>query len=131
MEIRLLVTEVRWGAVGLGTVAGLLLMLVAGLVGTLSLSLLARVGLATGETVVWAVLSLSVILGEFAGGYVAGRLAAEAPAGFQGSLAALGVYGVFATVSLFGGSPAGIMTLVVFSLLAAVIGFAGGALGGR
>ncbi|MCY4370231.1 MAG: hypothetical protein OXF41_12650 [bacterium] len=123
-------TPVRWGPVGLGTVSGLLVMAVAGFAGTTVLSLLGQLGVATGETADWAVLSLSLIGGELVGGYVAGRLAGKPMPGLPGSLASLGLYAVVASLSLVRGSPAGILTLVVFALAAAAIGYAGGALGG-
>lgn len=124
-------TPIRWGPVGLGTVAGLLVMAVAGFFGTTALSLLGPLGLEPGEAAAWAVLSLSLIAGELVGGYVAGRLAGKPLPGLPGSLAALGLYVVVASLSLVSGSPAGIPTLVVFALVAAAIGYAGGALGGR
>ena len=124
-------TPVRWGPVGLGTVSGLLVMAVAGFLGTTVLSLLSRAGFATGETATWAVLSLSLVGGELVGGYVAGRLAGKPLPGLPGSLAGLGLYAVVASLSLVWGSPAGYLTLVVFALVAAAIGYLGGALGGR
>ena len=124
-------TPVRWGPIGLGTVAGLLVMAVAGFLGTSVLSLLGRLGSVAGETATWAVLSVSLIAGEFVGGYVAGRLAGKPLPGLPGSLAALGLYAVVASLSLVSGSPAGTVTLVMFALLAAAVGLGGGALGGR
>ena len=121
----------RWGTVGLGAVAGLLLMVVAGFLGTALLWLGGRLGLATGRTATLLVLSLSLLAGEFVGGYVAGRLAGPTVAGLHGSLAALGAYTVFASLSLLSGSPAGVPTLVVFGVVAAVIGYGGGTLGQR
>lgn len=122
---------VRWGPVGLGTVAGLLVMAVAGFLGTTVLSLLSRFGSSPAETATWAVLSLSLIAGEFGGGYVAGRLAGKPAPGLPGSLAALGLYAVIASLSLSGGSPAGIPTLALFALIAMAVGYGGGAFGGR
>ena len=122
---------IGWGGVGLGAVAGLLVMVVAGFFGNALLWLGARIGLAIGQTGTWIVLSLSVPAGEFVGGYVAGRLARRTVAGLQGSLAALGVYALFASLSLVSGSPAGILTLVVFASVAAAIGYGGGVVGGR
>ena len=122
---------VRWGPVGLGTVAGLLVMAVAGFAGTTGLSLLDGIGWAPGETATWAVLSLSLISGELMGGYVAGRLAGKPAPGLPGSLAALGLYAVVASLSLVWGSTVGILTLVLFALVAAAIGYLGGMMGGR
>ena len=121
---------VRWGTVGFGVVAGLLLMAVAGFLGTTLLWLGGRIGLETGEMGTWIVLSLSLLTGEFVGGYVGGRLGPTA-AGLHGSLAGLGLYTVFASLSLISGSPAGIPTLVLFGIVAAALGSGGGALGGR
>ena len=115
----------------MGAVAGLLLMVVAGFLGTALLWLGDRLGLATGRTATLLVLSLSLLAGEFVGGYVAGRLAGPTVAGLHGSLAALGAYTVFASLSLLSGSPAGVPTLVVFGVVAAVIGYGGGTLGQR
>ena len=121
---------VSWGTIGLGAVAGLLFMVVAGLFGTALLWLGSRIGLETGEMGTWIVLSVSLLAGEFVGGYVGGRLGPTVAA-LHGSLAALGLYAVFASLSLVSGSPAGILTLVVFGIVAAALGWGGGALGGR
>ena len=131
MKERPLRTPVRWGPAGLGTVSGLLVMAVAGFLGTTLLSLLGQLGLATGETATWAVLALSLVAGELVGGYVAGRLAGKPVPGLPGSLAGLGLFAVVASLSLIWGSPAGIMTLAVFALVAVAIGYVGGSLGGR
>ena len=115
----------------MGAVAGLLFMVVAGFFGTALLWLGGRMGLEAGEIGTWAVLSLSLLAGEFVGGYVGGRLGGPTVAGLHGSLAALGLYAVFASLSLVSGSPAGILTLVVFGVVAAAVGYGGGAVGGR
>ena len=123
--------SIGWAAAALGTVAGLLLMAVAGFVGTSLLWLGDRLGWATGEVGTWVVLSLSLLTSEFMGGYVAGRLGRPATSGLNGSLAALGLFAVIASLSLVSGSPAGPLPLVLFSVLAAALGFWGGALGAR
>ena len=120
-----------WAPIALGAVAGLLLMVVAGSFGTALLWLGARMGWETGETAIWIVLTLSLLVGEFAAGYVAGRLGAPMASGFNGSLAALGLFAVFASLSLVSGSPAGPLTLAGFALVAAIIGHLAGAFGGR
>ncbi len=122
---------VRWGPVGLGTVAGLLIMAVAGFLGTTALQLLGRIGMTVGASATWAALSFSLIAGEFGGGYVAGRLARKPAPGLPGALAALGLYAVVASLSLIWGSPASVVTLALFALMASAIGYGGGALGGR
>ncbi len=106
-------------------------MAVAGFLGTTALSLLSRSGMTVSAPATWAVLSLSLIAGEFGGGYVAGRLAGKPAPGLPGSLAALGLYTVVASLSLIWGSPASVPTLLLFALMASAIGYGGGALGGR
>ena len=123
--------SISWGTVGLGAVAGLLFMVVAGVFGTTLLWLGRRMGLEAGATGTWIVLALSLLAGEFVGGYVAGRLGGPAVFGLPGSLAGLGVYAVFASLSLVSGSPAAILTLVVFAAIAAAVGYGGGTTGGR
>ena len=120
-----------WASVTVGAVAGLLLMVVAGLLGTFLLWLAERIGWDSGDPAGWAVLSLALLVGEFTGGYVAGRLGKPAFARLNGSLAALGLYAVFATLSLVSGSPASPLTLVMFAVVAAALGLGGGIVGGK
>ena len=122
---------VRWGSVGLGAVSGLLFMVVAGLLGTALLWLGGLIGLETGEVGTWTVQALTLLAGEFVGGYVGGRLSGRNLSGLHGSLAALGLYVVFASLSLVSGSPAGVLTLVVFGMAASAVGYGGGVIGGR
>jgi len=124
-------TSIGWAAAALGAVAGLLLMAVAGFLGTTLLWLGERMGWSTGQTGTWAVLSISLLASEFMGGYVAGRLGRAPASAVNGSLAALGLFAVVASLSLVSGSPAGPLPLVVFAVVAAALGFWGGALGGR
>ena len=123
--------SIGWAAAALGTVAGLLLMAVTGFLGTTLLWLADSVGWATGEMGTWIVLSLSLLASEFIGGYVAGRLGTPTASGLNGSLAALGLFGVIASLSLVSGSPAGPLPLVLFAVIAAALGFWGGVSGGR
>ena len=123
--------SIGWAAAAIGAVAGLLLMAVAGFLGTSLLWLGERSGLVTGETGVWVVLSLSLLSSEFMGGYVAGRLGRPAASTLNGSVAALGLFAVIASLSLVSGSPVGPLTLALFAGVAAALGFGGGALGGR
>ena len=122
---------IGWAAAALGTVSGLLLMAVAGFLGTTLLWLADRIGWATGETGTWIVLPASLLGSEFLGGYVAGRLGRPTAAGLNGSLAALGLFAVIASLSLVSGSPAGPLPLAVFALVAAALGFWGGTRGRR
>ena len=122
---------VRWGTVGLGAVSGLLFMVVAGFFGTALLWLGELIGLKSGEIGTWTVQALSLLAGQSVGGYVGGRLSGPIASGLQGSLAALGLYAVVASLSLVFGSPAGIPTLVLFGIVAAAIGYGGGTVGGR
>ena len=123
--------SIGWAAAVLGAVAGLLLMAVAGFLGTTLLWLAGRIGWVTGEMGTWVVLSLSLLGSEFTGGYVAGRLGRQTASGLNGSLAALGLFAVIASLSLVSGSPAGPLSLALLTVVAAALGFWGGALGGR
>ncbi len=131
MKQRSFPLPVRWGPVGLGTVTGLLIMAVAGFLGAALLSLVSRFGSASVTSADWVIISFSLLAGQFGGGYVAGRLAGKPAPGLPGSLAALGLYSVVTALSLLSGSPASVSTLLIFALLASVIGYGGGALGGR
>jgi len=84
-------TSIGWASAALGTVAGLLLMAVAGFLGSSLLWLADRMGWVTGEIGTWIVLSLSLLASQFASGYVAGRLGRSGASGLHGSLAALGL----------------------------------------
>ena len=126
-----LLASIGWAAAMLGAVAGLLLMAVAGFLGTTLLWVANRMGWVTGEMGTWIVLSVSLLASQFASGYVAGRLGRPAASGLNGSLAALGLYAVIASLSLLSGSPAGPLPLALFALVAATLGFWGGTLGGR
>ena len=128
MDLRV---SIGWAASALGAVAGLLLMAVAGFLGTTLIWLANRIGWTTGDMSTWIVLSLSLLVSQFVGGYVAGRLGTPASSGLNGSLAALGLFVVIASLSLLSGSPAGPLPLAVFAGVAATLGFWGGALGGR
>lgn len=118
-------------AVGLGTVAGLLSMVFAGLIGLGTLWLGARAGVDSGDAVTWVVLALALFGGEHVAGYVAGRLVPPFFARMHGAVAALVVYAVVAVFSLVAGSPARPLTLAGFALVAAIIGHFAGAWGGR
>ncbi len=122
---------IGWAAVALGAVAGLLLMVVAGFLGSTLLWLGSRTGWESTETANWTVLSVALLAGELTAGYVAGRLGKPAASRFNGSLASLGLFTVFASLSLASGSPAGTLTLVIFAAVAAALGSWGGVLGAR
>ncbi len=127
---------VNWAAVGLGAVFGLLAMAAAGLLGGAVLRLADWIYPAAGESGAWeagawAVQALPLLGGQLVGGYVGGRLGASSDPGWHGSLAALGLYAVFAALSLVSGSPAGPSTLLLFGAAAAAVGYGGGVLGGR
>ena len=123
--------RVRWSAALLGAVSGLFATLVFSLTAYILLALIYRVGWDAGNRLGWMGLAVSLFAGQFLAGYVAGRLTRNPNAGINGGLAAAGCYAVFALLSRLGGSPAGVLTLVVFGAAAVLLGYGGGKLAGR
>jgi hypothetical protein len=111
----------NWGAVVVGAVAGL----GAGLV--LAVPLLAM-GVADTETAVGQiVLILIVFAGQVAAGYIAARFAGRGHP-LNGSLAALALFAVTASISIASGADPGAAALVINGIVAIVLGTAGGVL---
>lgn len=75
-------------------------------------------------------ISLAVLGGLFVGGLVAGRLSTVNPR-FHGSVTGLGFAGLTLLVSIQGGSPAPLGSVLLLALLAIVTGGLGGVFGGR
>jgi putative membrane protein (TIGR04086 family) len=115
---------VRWPAVMLGLGAGGLTATVVALVAWPLLQL-AGVG-GAGQ----AGLTLGIVTGFIAGGFVAGRMAPTAHR-FHGSLAGLALAGLVLVVARLGGSPAPTPQVLWLALLALVVAGLGGVLGGR
>ncbi len=118
----------RWWAVLIGAVAGLFFNFLMALLVFLG-ALLMQV--AQTDLVPLAILALSLFAGLAFAGYVAGRLTSDHNPGFHGNLAGMALYAIVAVLGIFAGSPVNPFTLTIFSLVAAIIGFAGGVLGGR
>lgn len=122
--------QARWGVVLMGTVSGLFVLVVSSLLLFFIASPIFGEE-ALDDTAQFMVLTFALFLSQFAAGYVAGRLSSADQPSFHGSLGALAFYGVFSVLSLGRGSPAGALSLALFGLVAMVIGYAGGTLGGR
>jgi len=123
-----MLSRARWGAALMGAVAGLIVMVVV------SLIVLVISGGAGGDldsTGQFVVLAFGLFLGQFAAGYVGGRLTSADQPAFHGSLSAMTLYAIISMLGLAAGSPAGILTLLFFGIVAALVGYAGGLLGGR
>lgn len=75
-------------------------------------------------------LTIAVLLGLVVGGFAAGRLAPVAHR-FHGSVAGLAFAALVLVIARFGGSPAPTLQVLWLSLLAVVLGGAGGAVAGR
>jgi hypothetical protein len=115
---------IRWRAILIGGAAGLLTTVLAALViSTLAGGLGAMDPLAIGVV-------LGAVVGLFAAGYVAARFSFDHRA-FHGSLASLVTVVIIGTDALLRGSGATPLTLAGYALLAALLGGAGGWLGGR
>ena len=121
----------RWSAVLLGAVSGLFATLIISLVAYILTALIYRTGRVPDNLSGWIGLALSLFAGQFLAGYVGGRLSRSPYAGAHGGMAAAGCYAVFAVVSLLGGSPAGVATLLFFGAAAVAIGYGGGKLADR
>lgn len=120
--------EARWGPVFIGMAAGLFFLFVTALAVWL---ITALIGIAQSDLGPAIVLAFAFFSGLLFSGYVAGRFTADTNPGFHGNLAGLLLYAVVAVLSLVAGSPAEAPTLILFALVAAIIGYAGGVLGGR
>ena len=112
----------------MGTVTGLLVM-VASSLGVLFLSVV--LGLDQTDVLRNTVLAFALFFSQLIAGYVGGRLTSADQPAFHGAQSGLVLYAIVTILTLAGGSPAGSFTLVLFALVALVIGYAGGALGGR
>ena len=113
-------TNVRWGSVLIGVLAGLGITAVA----ALGLFLIgARPEISEGG----AAFVFVQFLGQVAAGYVAGRFASPAEA-FHGSQAGLFLYAVTAALTLATGGDPGVATILFSAIVAMVLGSAGGVL---
>ena len=121
--------KARWGVVLMGAVSGLFVLVLASLLLFLVVGLLGVADLS--DTAQFMVITFALFLGQLVAGYVAGRLSSADQPSFHGSLGGMALYAIFSGLSLAGGSPAPIVTIVFFGIVAAVIGYAGGTLGGR
>jgi len=121
--------KARWGVVLMGAVSGLFTLVLASLLLFLTVGLLGVTDLSdTGQ---FMVIAFALFFSQLISGYVSGRLASADQPAFHGSLGGIALYSIFAILSLAAGSPAPIFTLVFFTLVAAIIGYAGGALAAR
>jgi putative membrane protein (TIGR04086 family) len=75
-------------------------------------------------------LTAAILIGLIIGGYAAGRMAIVAHR-FHGSVTGLVIAALVLVIARFGGSPAPTGQVLWLSLLAVVLGGAGGALAGR
>lgn len=123
--------RIRWSSALLGAVSGLFATLVISLTVYILLALIYRIGWDEGNQLGWMGLALSLFAGQFLAGYVAARLSRSPHAGINGGLAAAVCYAVFALLSRLEGSPAGVITLVVFGVAAVLLGYGGGKVAGR
>jgi hypothetical protein len=122
------IRHARWGPVLIGATAGLFVLFAISLLTVLGAALL---GIGQSDLGPLVALTFGLFAGLLFAGYVAGRFTSQTAPGFHGNLAGIGLYGVVAVVSIVAGSPVEPITLVVFLVVAAIIGFAGGVLGGR
>lgn len=121
----ILLARTHWGAVLLGAVSGLFVMVVAGL---LLLLVVQLIGVDVSDTGQFGVLAFALFLGQFLAGYVGGRLTSADQPGFHGSMAGMALYAIVSILSLAAGSSAGALSLITFGIVASVIGYAGGTL---
>lgn len=123
--------RIRWSAALLGAVSGLFATLVISLIAYILVALVHRLGWEAEAQLSQIGLALSVFAGQFLAGYVGGRLSRNPYAGINGGMAAAGCYAVFAIYIRLAGSPAGVLTLVVFGAAAIMLGYFGGKLAAR
>ena len=123
-----MLSRARWGAVLMGAVSGLIVMVAISLV---VLFAIARGADDIDDNRAFLSLAFGLFLGQLAAGYAGGRLTSADQPAFHGSLSAMALYAIISVLGLAAGSPAGIFTLVFFAIVAAVVGYAGGVLGGR
>ncbi len=116
--------SVRWGAVLLGGVSGLV---TTALMATLTWAAAAALGATDPELIG---LTLGVVCGQAVAGWVAGRRVSTA-ARYHGALAALALSALILFGSVRGGSPAGPGRMALLAGLAIVVGGLGGMAGGR
>lgn len=115
--------SLSWRAIWTGLAAGALLAAVIFGVGYL-----ATVSLKTGPAR-GVILVGSVLLGLFAGGWVAGRMALHSGR-FHGSLTGLGLALLVVVIARMGGSPAPTSSVLILAALAILLGGIGGWLAG-
>ena len=123
-----MLARTRWGAVLMGAVSGLFVMVIAGL---LLFPVVQLMGLEITDTNQFAVLAFALFLGQLVAGYVGGRLTSADQPGFHGSMCGMALYAIISVLSLAAGSPARVLPLVLFGVVAAILGYAGGTLAGR
>lgn len=123
--------RIRWGSALLGAVCGLFATMVISLTANILIALVDRLGWEAATQLSWIGLPLSVFAGQFLAGYAAARLSHSPYAGANGGLAAAGCYVVLILISRLAGSPAGVLTLVVFGAAAVLLGYGGGKLAAR
>ena len=112
----------------MASVSGLFVMVLTSL---LLFLLVQLVGIDLSDTGQFTVLSLALFVAQLVAGYVGGRLASADQPGFHGSMSAMAFYAIFSLLSIAAGSPVAPMSLTLFGIIAAVVGYAGGVLGGR
>lgn len=114
-------SEIHWGAVLLGTVAG-----VGGV--AIPVGILLLLGVADTTTFGGQiVLILLGFVGQFLAGHVAARIAPRSRA-LNGGLAAIALYFVVAVISIAAGEDPGIVALTFGAMVALVMGTAAGVL---
>lgn len=112
------------GALGLGVASG---GLAAALVALITSGLLAILGVDSGADIG---LVSGVMLGLFAGGWVAGRRSVHSHR-FHGMVTGLLLAFLIMVIARFGGSDAGTLTILWLALLSLAVSGLGGWLGGR
>lgn len=123
-----MIRQARWGAVVIGAVAGLFIMVVIGLIVFL---VAAALGASPDDFAPLVALAASLFGGQLVAGYTSGRFTVASHPAFHGSLAALLLYGIISALSLAAGSQAAFYTLIIFAVVAMVLGMAGGVLAAR
>ena len=111
----------------MGAVSGLFVMVLASLLLFIVVQL---VGFDVTDSGTFTVLAFALFFGQLVSGYVGGRLTSADQPGFHGSMSGMALYAIFSMLALAAGSDAGPLPLIVFAITAAMIGYAGGTLGG-